>query len=126
MTETINILIAYTAVVVTIVGGIMGFMLYHFIPLKMKVSTMWHDLYGERGHIEESEDERESMRAMLEKARDEHEDQSERLDDVVDFLCDLSEHIEEETPDDADSPPHIERDDYMGGERERTQWGRGD
>lgn len=107
-----TVLLAYTSIVLTIIGGILTFMLAHFIPLKTKVETMWRDLYNGagKGHIEESEHERESMREMLETAQDQHEEHGEVLEDVVTYLSDLGEHIEEENGGD---PPHIHEDHYV-------------
>lgn len=108
-----TILAAYSAIVLTIIGGILSFMMYHFVPMKMKVTTMWHDLYnGEgKGHIEESEDGRESMRSMLEDAQEQHERQGRRMNHLVRYLQDLSDHLADDEY--HDDPPHLTDDNYI-------------
>jgi hypothetical protein len=104
MAELVTILAAYTSIVLTIILAVLGFMLYHFVPVKVQVSTMWHDLYNGAGtgHIEESDDERESIMNMLETAEEQREE-------VVVYLSDLSEYLKE--PDGSEAP-HLE-DNYV-------------
>lgn len=108
-----TILAAYSAIVLTIIGGILTFILVHFVPMKSRVSTMWHDLYnGEgQGHIEESEDSRESMRDMLEDAQAQHERQGRRMNHLVHYLQDLSDHLADDEY--HDDPPHLTDDNYI-------------
>ena len=114
MPELTTILAAYTSIVLTIIGGIMAFMLYHFIPLKMRVSTMWHDLYDDdgRGHIQESDEERESIRDMLRNAQNQHEKIDRRTRRVIKYLGDLSTYLDDDGDRDA---PHIYEDNYVEG-----------
>jgi len=105
MAELVTILAAYTSIVLTIILAVLGFMLYHFVPVKVKVSTMWHDLYNGAGtgHIEESDDERDSIMNMLETAEEQREE-------VVVYLSDLSEYLKE--PDGSEAP-QLNEDNYM-------------
>lgn len=105
MAELVTILAAYTSIVLTIILAVLGFMLYHFVPVKVKVSTMWHDLYNGAGsgHIEESDDERDSIMNMLETAEEQREE-------VVVYLSDLSEYLKE--PDGSEAPQLID-DNYV-------------
>ena len=105
MAELVTILAAYTSIVLTIILAVLGFMLYHFVPVKVRVSTMWHDLYNGAGtgHIEESDDERDSIMNMLETAEEQREE-------VVVYLSDLSEYLKE--PDGSEAP-HLIEDNYV-------------
>ena len=105
MAELVTILAAYTSIVLTIILAVLGFMLYHFVPVKVRVSTMWHDLYNGAGtgHIEESDDERDSILNMLETAEEQREE-------VVVYLSDLSEYLKE--PDGSEAPQLID-DNYV-------------
>ena len=105
MAELVTILAAYTSIVLTIILAVLGFMLYHFVPVKVRVSTMWHDLYNGAGtgHIEESDDERDSIMNMLETAEEQREE-------VVVYLSDLSEYLKE--PDGSEAPQLID-DNYV-------------
>jgi hypothetical protein len=105
MAELVTILAAYTSIVLTIILAVLGFMLYHFVPVKVRVSTMWHDLYNGAGsgHIEESDDERDAIMNMLETAEEQREE-------VVVYLSDLSEYLKE--PDGSEAPQLIE-DNYV-------------
>ena len=105
MAELVTILAAYTSIVLTIILAVLGFMLYHFVPVKVRVSTMWHDLYNGAGsgHIEESDDERDSILNMLETAEEQREE-------VVVYLSDLSEYLKE--PDGSEAP-HLIEDNYV-------------
>ena len=106
MAELVTILAAYTSIVLTIILAVLGFMLYHFVPVKVQVSTMWHDLYNNgagSGHIKESDDERDSIMDMLETAEEQREE-------VVVYLSDLSEYLKE--PDGSEAP-HLIEDNYV-------------
>lgn len=105
MAELVTILAAYTSIVLTIILAVLGFMLYHFVPVKVRVSTMWHDLYNGAGsgHIEESDDERDAIMNMLETAEEQREE-------VVVYLSDLSEYLKE--PDGSEAPQLID-DNYV-------------
>lgn len=121
-----NVLIAYTAVMATVISGIMAFMLYHFLPVKSRVDTMWRELYGGDtgggGALNDAEGERESMREMLDDAEGEHRRMSARLARVVAYLRDLSDHVDE----DDDEAPHIIDDDYIDSQNEDGRYYRGD
>jgi hypothetical protein len=122
MQDLTTILLAYTSVVLTIVGGILAFMLYHFLPVKSKVDTMWRELYGGDtgdGHIDESSDEQDSLRQMLEEARDRQEMTQARMDRVVRFLNDLSTWLDQNGDSDR-NPPHVYEDNYLD-EREHDE-----
>jgi len=112
MAELVTILAAYTSVVLTIILAVLGFMLYHFVPVKVKVGTMWHDLYNGAGsgHIKESDDERDSIMDMLETAEEQREEMSRRNLEVVVYLNDLSEYLKE--PDGSEAP-HLIEDNYV-------------
>jgi hypothetical protein len=105
MAELVTILAAYTSIVLTIILAVLGFMLYHFVPVKVRVSTMWHDLYNGAGsgHIEASDDERDAIMNMLETAEEQREE-------VVVYLSDLSEYLKE--PDGSEAPQLID-DNYV-------------
>ena len=105
MAELVTILAAYTSIVLTIILAVLGFMLYHFVPVKVRVSTMWHDLYNGAGsgHIEASDDERDAIMNMLETAEEQREE-------VVVYLSDLSEYLKE--PDGSEAP-HLIEDNYV-------------
>lgn len=49
-TTIFEILITYTALVLTIIGGILAYLFYHFLPMKLQVSSMHTELYGREGH----------------------------------------------------------------------------
>lgn len=102
--DLITILIAYTAVVLTVVGGILTFLLYHFLPVKSRTDTMWRDLYGNggEGELEEAGDERENMREMLREAQAEHRMQSAQMARMTEYLDDLSDHLGDGAPDPYD------------------------
>ena len=105
MAELVTILAAYTSIVLTIILAVLGFMLYHFVPVKVRVSTMWHDLYNGAGsgHIEASDNERDAIMNMLETAEEQREE-------VVVYLSDLSEYLKE--PDGSEAP-HLIEDNYV-------------
>jgi len=120
---TVELLIAYTAVIITIVGGVLVFLLYHFFPLKRDVEAMKDDLYngGEAGHIRESQEAREEIRGDIQQMRGEvresHEQVRMRLDDLVLYVDDLGTWMAES--EDLDDPP-----EYPGRRRARFS-GRG-
>lgn len=100
------ILLTYSSLVLTVIGGILSFILYHFVPMKAKVERIWNDLYGKNGHIDEFEEDTESLRKMLERTHQQHEDLRSKLDRVILFLDHLSEYLD-------DHAPHIHEDDYV-------------
>lgn len=107
---TAELLIAYTALVITVVGGVLAFLMYHFFPLMRDVDAMKDDLYnGENddGHIGASEAGREDIRAEIkdlrEEVRSEHETVRLRLDDLVLYVDDLGTWMAD--ADALDDPP---------------------
>lgn len=61
--ETFEILIAYTALMTTLVGGLLAFLFYQYFPLKSKIEILWHDVYdnGSAGWITQSEERVEEL-----------------------------------------------------------------
>lgn len=105
------VLVAYTSVILTIIGAIIGFMLYHFVPMKTEVKTIWHDLYNGSGagSIESADKERKSMRDMLEDMQDQQRDEKMKTEHIMLYLRDLSHYLEERN----ESAPHIFDDNYV-------------
>lgn len=106
--SVITILLAYTSVVLTIVAGILGFVLYHFIPVKSKVETMWTELYGVGnvdGHIHSSEQNRESIREMIQETQAQHEELDDKMSSVIHYLDEFGKQF--------DDKPHLIEDDYV-------------
>lgn len=115
MQDLTTILLAYSSIMLTIIASILGFVLYHFLPVKSRVDTMWRELYGGDtgdGHIDEATDEQDSMRDMLEEARDRQEMTQARMHRMVRFLNDLSTWLDE-NGDMEQSPPHVHEDNYL-------------
>ena len=93
-----EVLIAYTAVVLTVIGGLVSFILVHFIPVKARVDQLWNDMYGHNsqdGFVAEREDDAESLREKTEKLSDDHERSYRRINDICRYLHRLSESIAE-------------------------------
>jgi len=93
-----TVLIAYTALVATVIGGIMTFLLVHFVPVKSRVQTLWREMYGAggtTGHIEEAEEDVDSLRDKIDGIADDHREQQERLDEIEDYLEALSGRVSE-------------------------------
>jgi hypothetical protein len=102
--QAVEILIAYTALITTIMAGILGFFLKDYFPLKSKVNQLYHEVYdnGSEGlitHIEESHQE----------MHDEIEDVGSDVKDVKEYTRQLSRSVEEQT--DAKDLPRINNND---------------
>ena len=70
--ELFEAIIAYTALMVTLGGGIFAFLLYQFFPLKSKVERLHDDVYGNgrEGLLDVAEDERESLSERVKEFED--------------------------------------------------------
>lgn len=110
----IQILIAYTAIVLTVVGGILTFLLYHFMPLKNKVEIIWTELHGSNGsgHIDESQEARESIREIIETTQNNQQQLKYEIHDIRQYLVRLSRTLNRET--EIDNVPTIHEQDYEG------------
>lgn len=103
MADIITILLAFISIGVTIVGGLVSWVVLKLLQLDGKLQTLWDDYFGVdaangHGFREEVADDQDSMRAMLVQAKLKHETFEE-------FLADLSDYLDRNEEGD---PPHIE------------------
>lgn len=115
MSSLTTILLAYTSIVLTIIMGILGFVLYHFLPVKSRVDQMWRELYGGEtgdGHIAESDEDHESLRDLMQNTQSQNQLVHARMDRLVRFLNDLSSWLDKNGDSDRD-PPHLHEDNYI-------------
>lgn len=98
-------LIAYTALITTVVAGILAFLLKEYFPVKSRVNRIYRDLYGDesgQGLLDDVDEEHDSLNDRLSRIDNDHEDLSEDVKEVRYYVRRICEELEEET--DADLP----------------------
>lgn len=116
MADLTLILLAYSSLVATIIGGILAFILYHFVPMKARVETMYAELYG-KGGKDGTVKQYKTIRDMIEESRTQQRRQRRAIEDIIDYLHDLIEALhddEQELPDPRDLPDP--EDFFRGGD----------
>lgn len=96
----VQVLVAYTALVTTIVGGILAFLFYQYFPLKSKVQQIYKDLYGSDGRpglFSNVDDKHESLDERLDRIDEEHESLSDDIAEIRYYLKRIVEQLEENT-----------------------------
>lgn len=120
-TTVATVLLAFISILVSIIAGVLSYMLYYFIPMKQKVNTLWNDWFGipntgDEGRMsvfeerhEDAKKNRKNTREVIEETREEqneaHQDVQNAFGDVFQYLNRLalelrSQGVEVPKPDD--------------------------
>lgn len=119
MAELSIILLAYSSLAATVIGGILAFILYHFVPMKSRVEVMYGELYGRGdsdGAVTKMAETHQTIRDMLEESKRQQRRQRKAIEDIIDYLHDLVNAMDddEDLPDPRNLPDPDEIFDNKG------------
>lgn len=98
-------LIAYTALITTVVAGILAFLFRDYFPIKSQLNQIHRDLYGNgsgEGLLTDVNREHDSLNDRLARIDQDHEQLAGDVKEIRFYLQMLCEELDEET--DADLP----------------------
>ena len=131
MSEIITVLLAFISILVSVIAGILSYMLYHFIPMKNRVNTLWNSWFGvpdteDDGTLAELKTRQKRIREDHTNIRDvvediqaeqnkNHDENRRGFSSIRLFLYSLSEALEEQDIDAPDPDEEIpDRRFYRG------------